>query len=36
MYYNCNSDRLREYFSYYDDEKPNTKTIIITIMHKVI
>ena len=36
MYYNCNSDRLRKYFSYYDDEKPNTKTIIITIMHKII
>ena len=36
MYYNCNSDRLRKYFSYYEDEKPNTKTIIFTIMHKIV
>ena len=36
MYYNCNSDRLRKYFSFCDDEKPNTKTIIFTIMNKII
>lgn len=36
MYYNCNSDRLRKYFSFYEDEKPNTKTIIFTIMNKII
>lgn len=36
MYYNCNSDRLRKYFSFYEDEKPNTKTIIFTIINKII
>lgn len=35
MYYNCNSEFLRNYFHYFDDTKPTTKTVIYTVLNKI-
>lgn len=35
MYYNCDSKKLKEYFNFYDDVKPTTKTVIYTILNKI-
>lgn len=35
MYYNCEIERLKSYFNFYTDTKPNTKTIINTIIKKI-
>lgn len=35
MYYNCDSKKLKEYFNFYDDTKPTTKTVIYTILNKI-
>ncbi len=35
MYYDCDSKRLKNYFSFESDSKPNTKTVIYTILNKI-
>lgn len=35
MYCNCNASTLMHYFSFAEEEKPNIKTIIFTIMRKI-
>ena len=35
IYYNCNSDFLKKYFGFCEDVKPNTKTIINTVLNKI-
>lgn len=35
MYYKCDSKKLKEYFNFYDDNKPTTKTVIYTILNKI-
>ena len=35
MYCNCKSERLKEYFLYYEDIKPSVKTVIFTIINKI-
>lgn len=35
MYCQCEIEKLKKYFHYYDDIKPNTRTIIRTVINKV-
>lgn len=35
MYYNCESKRLTEYFNFYEECKPNIKTVINTVLTKI-
>ncbi len=35
MYFNCESNKLKQYFQYYNDVKPNVKTVIYTIINKI-
>lgn len=35
MYYKCESKILKEYFSFYDDKKPTTKTVIYTVLNRI-
>ena len=35
MYYNCETERLKEYFKFQDLKKPSIKTIIQTILYKL-
>lgn len=35
MYIMCNSERIKEYFLFFDDIKPTPKLIIATILNKV-
>lgn len=35
MYYNCEHNRLQEYFKFQEVRKPNIKTIIQTILYKI-
>lgn len=35
MYYTCDSKKLKTYFSFFDDVKPTTKTVIYTILNKI-
>lgn len=36
MYYNCNINILKDYFCFFDDKKPTTKTVIYTVLNKII
>lgn len=36
MYYKCESKVLKEYFNFFDDTKPSTKTVIYTVLNKII
>jgi len=36
MYYKCDSTKLKEYFNFYDDTKPTTKTVIYTVLNNII
>lgn len=36
MYYHCEMNKLQKYFNYNEDMKPNVKTIITTIINKII
>lgn len=36
MYYNCDANTLKEYFSFFDDRKPTTKTVIYTVLNKIL
>lgn len=35
MYYECDSERLKDYFGFYDDTKPTAKTVVFTILNKI-
>ncbi len=35
MYYECDSERLKRYFGFYDDKKPTAKTVIFTVLNKI-
>ncbi len=35
MYYECDNERLKKYFGFYDDKKPTAKTVIFTILNKI-
>ncbi|MCI8548830.1 MAG: response regulator [Bacilli bacterium] len=35
MYYRCDSQKLKEYFNFYDDIKPTTKTVIYTVLKNI-
>jgi len=35
MYYECDSERLKRYFGFYDDKKPTAKTVIFTVLSKI-
>ncbi len=35
MYYECDSERLKRYFGFYDDKKPTSKTVIFTVLNKI-
>lgn len=36
MYYKCEARFLKEYFSFYDDRKPTTKTVVYTVLNKIL
>lgn len=36
MYYKCDINTLKEYFNFYDDTKPTTKTVIYTVLNKIV
>lgn len=36
MYYNCEEEKLKTYFNFNIDEKPKVKTIINTILNKIL
>lgn len=36
MYYTCKLEVLKKYFNYYDDNKPNVKTVINTVISKIM
>lgn len=36
MYYKCDINTLKEYFNFYDDTKPTVKTVIYTVLNKII
>lgn len=36
MYYNCNIEKLKKYFKFDEDVKPKVKTIIYTIINKIL
>ena len=35
MYYECESNKLKEYFKFYQDTKPKVKMVISTILNKI-
>ena len=35
MYYECDINRLKKYFSFYDDIKPTAKTVMYTVLNKI-
>lgn len=35
MYYDCNIERLKTYFCFYEDIKPSVKCVIFTILNKI-
>lgn len=35
MYYECDSERLKKYFGFYNDTKPTAKTVIFTVLNKI-
>ena len=35
MYYECKSEKLKEYFNLYNDTKPKVKMVISTILNKI-
>ncbi len=35
MYYECESERLKKYFGFYNDTKPTAKTVIFTVLNKI-
>lgn len=36
MYYNCDIEKLKKYFKFDEDVKPKVKTIIYTIINKIL
>lgn len=36
MYYKCDATVLKEYFKFFDDNKPTTKTVIYTVLNKIL
>lgn len=36
MYYNCEIEKLKKYFNFYIDTKPRIKTIITTVLNKIL
>ena len=35
MYYECDSERLKKYFGFYDDTKPTAKIVAFTVLNKI-
>lgn len=35
MYYECDSERLKKYFGFYDDAKPTAKIVAFTVLNKI-
>lgn len=35
MYYECDSERLKDYFGFFDDTKPTAKTVAYTVLNKI-
>lgn len=35
MYYECDSERLKNYFGFFDDTKPTAKTVAYTVLNKI-
>ncbi len=35
MYYDCDSERLKKYFGFYDDIKPTAKIVAFTVLNKI-